>query len=79
MNKDLIDLQDIKSAFISHCKTLGCEDAYIKVCENKFGNIEKALKDYELLKKCLYVGKSGAIAITSYGFDNHDLLEEILK
>lgn len=47
MNKELVDIQDLKSAFISHCKELGCDENYIKVCENKFSNIEIALKKIE--------------------------------
>ena len=44
MSKELADLQDIKSAFISHCKELGCGKNYIKFYENKFSNVETALK-----------------------------------
>lgn len=47
MNKELADIQDLKSAFISHCRALGCEDNYIKVCENKFKKIETVLKEYK--------------------------------
>lgn len=45
MSKELAGLQDLKNAFISHCKTLGCEDTYIKICENKFDIIETELKN----------------------------------
>lgn len=48
MNIDLEALKDLRSAFVSHCKTLGCEEDYIEICENKFSYIEKALKDKEL-------------------------------
>ena len=51
MSKELANLLDLKSAFISYCKTLGCEDNYIKVCSNKFDIIEAALKDHEKPKK----------------------------
>ena len=55
MCKELNNIQDLKSAFISHCKELGCDENYIKVCENKFSNIETALKkqvqDQKKLKK----------------------------
>ena len=47
MSKELVDIQDLKSAFVSHCKELGCDENYIKVCENKFSNIETALINYE--------------------------------
>ena len=50
MNKELNNLQDIKSAFISHCKELDCDENYIKVCEIKFSDIEKALKEREIIK-----------------------------
>ena len=48
MSKELTDIQDLKSAFVSHCRALGCEDDYIQVCENKFKKIEDALKRLEI-------------------------------
>lgn len=45
MTKELSNIQDLKSAFISHCKELGCDENYIKVCENKFSSIETVLKN----------------------------------
>ena len=47
MNKDLANLQDLKSAFVSHCKTLGCSIDYITMCKIMFANIENALKENE--------------------------------
>ena len=41
----------MKNAFISHCKELGCDENYIKVCENKFRNIETSLNDYSVYKQ----------------------------
>ena len=50
MSKELSNIQDLKSAFISHCKELGCDENYIKVCKKKFVDIEKTLKGYEKYK-----------------------------
>lgn len=60
-NKLLTDLQDLKSAFISHCKTLGCSIDYITMCQIMFANIENTLKEYEELQKdyCDVVEKRG--------------------
>ena len=51
MNEELNNIQDLKTAFISHCKELGCDENYIKVCENKFSDIETTLKDFEKINK----------------------------
>ena len=41
---------------------------------------EKKLKELELIKKCFYVAKSsGAILLTSYGFEHEEELKEVLK
>ena len=47
MNKKLANIKDLKSAFISHCKELGCDENYIKACENKFNDIETAFKNQQ--------------------------------
>ena len=49
--KIMSDLQDLKTAFIAHCKELGCDEDYIKVCENKFVAIE-----YELNRLAIFDG-----------------------
>lgn len=36
MNKEL---EDLKNAFVSHCRELKCKEDYIKVCKNKFDKI----------------------------------------
>lgn len=58
MSKELNNLQDIKSAFISHCKELSCDENYIKVCENKFSDIEKSLKALEIIKEIISQGNA---------------------
>lgn len=50
MSKEIGELEDLKNAFIGHCRELKCEENYIKVCNNKFNKIEKELKEYEELK-----------------------------
>lgn len=71
MNKELNDLQDIKSAFISHCKELGCDESYIKVCENKFSDIETTIKALEIIKPLVYIfwnmGGYGEIRLAESG------------
>ena len=60
MNKGLEELKDLKNAFIGHCRELKCETNYIKVCENKFSEIENELKDYYEIKE----------AASHYGWDD---------
>lgn len=61
MNRELADLQDLKSAFISHCKTLGCEDNYIKVCESKFDRIEASINIQKKMVESLQSSKEHLI------------------
>lgn len=56
MTKELSNIQDLKNAFISHCKELGCDKNYIKACENKFNNIATALKRLEKIDNRKIVG-----------------------
>lgn len=51
MSKGLEILEDLKNAFIGHCRELKCETNYIQVCEHKFSKIEKELKALEIIKK----------------------------
>ena len=46
--------------------------------DNDFLAIEKELKDLDFIKKCFYVGNSGAIVKTDYGFEHEEKLKEIL-
>lgn len=57
MSKELTNLQDLRSAFVSHCKTLGCSIDYITMCQIMFANIENALKENEKKLKALEVIK----------------------
>lgn len=61
MNKELADIQDLKGAFISHCKALGCEDNYIKVCENKFNRIEAIITTQKKMVESLQSSKEHLI------------------
>ena len=44
MNKELANLEDLKYAFISHCRELKCREDYIEICENKFNSIYACCK-----------------------------------
>ena len=77
MSKCLEELKDLKSAFIGHCRELKCEENYIKVCENKFGKIEKELNALEILKtKLSPLAKSTFLPMTQEEFN---LLNEVLN
>ncbi len=73
MSRELADIQDLKSAFVSHCRALGCEDNYIKVCENKFDKIETALKRLEKHDKIFneYEIDDNWLDIALYVIKNH--------
>lgn len=81
MSKELNDLQDLKSAFISHCRTLGCEDNYIKVCSSKFNIIEAKLKNYELERALRIRFENANYELVRKKQDNKKKLEalEIIK
>ena len=65
MNKDLASIQDLRSAFVSHCRALGCDDDYIKLCEHKFKSIETALKRLEELERANFeLEETNAFLIT---------------
>lgn len=47
-------------------------------CAEDYNIIEKELKALDLIKKCIYIGHSGAIALTDYGFEHKEELKEVL-
>lgn len=67
MSKGLEALEHIKQ------NTIYC------ACYRDYDIIEKELKALEIIKKCFYVAKSsGAVLLTSYGFDHKEELKEVL-
>lgn len=79
MSKGLEELKDLKNAFIGHCRELKCEENYIKVCENKFGKIEKELKALEKYEDfvqeiCRYIGLDNL-----FPYDNLEEIEKEIK
>lgn len=77
MSKELADIQDLKTAFISYCRELGCGELYIQVCENKFRGIEAALKRLEEIDKLpkteFYT--TSKIELNKKDFDNLDTVK----
>ena len=84
MSKGLEALEDLKNAFIGHCRELECKENYIKVCENKFNLIEKELKALEIIKDRLIVKDKGGYIQVVCEFSipskskKYDLLKEVL-
>lgn len=76
MSKELTDLQDLRSAFISHCRALGCDADYIKVCENKFNKIEASIAIKEKMTESLQSSKEHLIDDLEEALANN---EAILK
>lgn len=76
MNKglDLIQRQQIE--VISGYPT---GNVYIGLTSEELEELEKELKALEIIRKCFYVAKSsGAILLTSYGFDHKEELKGVL-
>lgn len=74
---DIIE-EKLKEGKMERTLRIRLENINYELVREKEDN-DKKLKDLELIKKCLYVGHSGAIAITSYGFEHYDLLKEALQ
>ena len=77
MNKGLDAFEEIFFAIRFVDRTPGASFNMDKIEEN-LETIENELKALELIRKCFYVGNSGAIAKTDYGFEHEEELKEAL-
>lgn len=73
MSKELEALEELKEVEIDTC--IESQDRF----DSNIEIVERALKALELIRKCFYVAKSsGAILLTSYGFEHKEELKEVL-
>lgn len=73
MSKELEALEELKVVEIDTC--IESQDRF----DSNIEIVERALKALEFIRKCFYVAKSsGAILLTSYGFEHKEELKEAL-